>query len=673
MTQTQRLDDALLDLSISTSLSGVKGTVANIRYTDGSTQAKGAIPDMFVGRIASAVPHQTFAIGDKDGQAHTPFFRFDGLKFYFVGNNTNEIYEYDMSVAWDISTAVFNQNLSIGAVEPAPTGLSFSRDGTSMFLLGDNSNAVNQYDLSTAWDISTALFVSAFDISSQDLSAWSVPFRPDGLAFYFAGDDSNEIFRYNLTIPWDISTASYSGDSFSISAQTSLTNGVGFRADGALMYVIANGDFGGETAILEYFLSTPWDITTAVFTEALIIAQAGIFGPIISEYSDKLYFISPVTDLLYEYNLGLRVGQYGSITGDALGIGIDAAADAFLRSDTGAVTLFTNAPARVVASFRADDSQAVLELENDATANSALSKIFVSDRTPVGNVTAKRADIGISADATTPDLFFHIELGPNNTGWRKIFRDDTSTANLKAPVDGNARFHISKSDNQPAFHFDYDDLNDFIEVKLGINNILNFTFENTVATTAVITYDNSAAVNGASVDMFIGSAAPNNNISGSQGDFYVRKDGEDSSIYAKVLTGAIGWINVTANSILGFGCKVMDQTDTTKRYLFPGASIADAPTTPVEFVVPRDGHIKTMSVYQMSPASDGGNNTYAVIVNDVVSVINVIIASTAKGPVIQTQTNPFFVFAGARLSIEVSRNQIGTTSPSDVTVALEYI
>ena len=67
---------------------------------------------------------------------------------------------------------------------------------------------------------------------------------------------------------WDLSTAAYSGVSFSVAAQETIPNGVAFKADGAKMYVI--GQSGDD--INEYALSTPWNVSTASFTANTSVA-----------------------------------------------------------------------------------------------------------------------------------------------------------------------------------------------------------------------------------------------------------------------------------------------------------------------------------------------------------------------------------------------------------------
>ena len=59
--------------------------------------------------------------------------------------------------------------LVLHAQETSPMGLAFNNDGTKMFVSGNTGDDVNEYTLTTGFDVSTASFVDAFSVSSQEL------------------------------------------------------------------------------------------------------------------------------------------------------------------------------------------------------------------------------------------------------------------------------------------------------------------------------------------------------------------------------------------------------------------------------------------------------------------------------------------------------------------------
>jgi DNA-binding beta-propeller fold protein YncE len=66
-------------------------------------------------------------------------------------------------------------------------GISFNPNGTKMFVVGSVGVDVNEYTLSTGFDVSTASFVDAFSVSAQDTQPQDVTFNTDGTKMYVIG------------------------------------------------------------------------------------------------------------------------------------------------------------------------------------------------------------------------------------------------------------------------------------------------------------------------------------------------------------------------------------------------------------------------------------------------------------------------------------------------------
>ena len=88
-------------------------------------------------------------------------------------------------------------SFSVSAQETAPQSVFFKPDGTKMFVLGSTGDDVNEYDLSTAWNISTASYVQNFSVANQELVPEGMFFRPDGKKLYVIGQGS-AVFSYDL-------------------------------------------------------------------------------------------------------------------------------------------------------------------------------------------------------------------------------------------------------------------------------------------------------------------------------------------------------------------------------------------------------------------------------------------------------------------------------------------
>ena len=209
---------------------------------------------------------------------------------------------------YDVGNAKYeNINFSVASQDTAPMGLRFKSDGTKMFVLGGTGRDVNEYNLSTAWNVSTASYSQNFVVASQELTPTDLFFKPDGTKMYIIGQHGKEVNEYNLSTAWDVSTASHV-QLFSVSSQETAPTGLFFKTDGTKMFVI--GITGDD--LNEYALSTAWDISTASFTTVKIIK--GNLGGGVTNYQDinpqSLAFNSDGTKVFVLGADGLDVAYY---------------------------------------------------------------------------------------------------------------------------------------------------------------------------------------------------------------------------------------------------------------------------------------------------------------------------------------------------------------------------
>lgn len=189
--------------------------------------------------IATASYVRTLSVATYEGTPLGLFFRSNGTVVYWIGQVTDSVYQSTLSTAWDISTAGTPASFSVSAKETAPNGLFFRSDGLNMFVTGGNSDSVHKYVLSTAWDVTSASFSQSFSVLAEDTAARGVHFKDDGTKMYMVGATADSVFQYDLTTAWDLSTATLE-KSFSVAAQDTAPNGVFFKDDGTKMYVIGN-------------------------------------------------------------------------------------------------------------------------------------------------------------------------------------------------------------------------------------------------------------------------------------------------------------------------------------------------------------------------------------------------------------------------------------------------
>ncbi len=250
--------------------------------------------------VSAATYVDAFDISSQEFNPQGFTFSNDGTKMFLTGNNGDDVNEYTLTTGFDVSTASFVDSFDISSQELGPRDLAFSADGTKMFVVGVLGDDVNEYTLSTAFDVSTSSFVDSFDISSQENSPTGLAFNNDGTKMFIAGNGGDDVNEYTLTTGFDVSTASFV-DSFDVSSQDTAPNGLTFNSDGTKMYVVGNQ--GND--INEYDLTLGFDVSTASFVGALDVSSQDSAPKAISFNHDgtKLFVLGTTNKSVFEYTL----------------------------------------------------------------------------------------------------------------------------------------------------------------------------------------------------------------------------------------------------------------------------------------------------------------------------------------------------------------------------------
>ena len=202
----------------------------------------------------------SFSLASQGTGYNSVVFSPDGTKMYSAEGNNNIVFQYTLSTAWDLSTATYaSLSKSVSAQQAALFGVAFSSDGTKMYISGYTPSKVHQYTLSTAWNVGTATYASLTVSTSQTNYPMGVAFNSDGTRMIILDYNNNRVLQYNLSTAWDVSTATYS--TLQISLTDSLggnSRGIGFNTDGSKMYIASNG----SSSIYEYYTGIGYAITT---------------------------------------------------------------------------------------------------------------------------------------------------------------------------------------------------------------------------------------------------------------------------------------------------------------------------------------------------------------------------------------------------------------------------
>ena len=248
-----------------------------------------------------------FSVNTEESNPSGIFFKPDGTRFYIVGSSSDRVRAYDMSTPWDITTATIAELFSV-SVEGTPTDLFFKDDGTVLYVIGSTTDLVRQFTLPTPWILTGAIASGTFNVATQDGVPNGIFISPDGINMYIAGDTTpDKVIQYVLSTPWDITTATFL-QQFSVASQETAISALDFNDGGTRMYVLgAQGD-----DITEYRLTTPWDISTAVyFSESFTFGSEGTpSGLFYDEHQSRAYVVGSALDFIYELGTEKQVKVY---------------------------------------------------------------------------------------------------------------------------------------------------------------------------------------------------------------------------------------------------------------------------------------------------------------------------------------------------------------------------
>ena len=179
-----------------------------------------------------------------EGNARLITFNPTGTKMYIGGIVDDTIYQYSLSNAFDLAGTSVSRDTSktftitnaSGVSTVNLNGMIFNNNGTKMYVI--NNDRIEQYSLSTAYDISTASYDSInFVVTSQETVANDIKFNSDGTKLFLVGNGSDAVQQYSLSTAYDLSTISYDSISFSVLGNVSNARSLNFNNDGSKMYV----------------------------------------------------------------------------------------------------------------------------------------------------------------------------------------------------------------------------------------------------------------------------------------------------------------------------------------------------------------------------------------------------------------------------------------------------
>ncbi len=242
----------------------------------------------------------TYNIAPEETSPRGLAFNNDGTKMYVVGIDQADVNEYILGSAYDVSTASFNTGFSVGSQDNSPEDIVFNDDGTKMYIVGFLGTSVYEYALGTAFDVSTASYVTSFSVASEDGGPAGVSFNNSGTKMFVIGWGVDNVYEYTLSNAFDVSSAGFSIN-FSVSSEEASSRDLSFSKDGTRMYVLG----GDGLDVNEYALSEGFNISTATFVTNYSVAdqETEVHGLAFNNSGTKMYVTGGVGDDVNVYDL----------------------------------------------------------------------------------------------------------------------------------------------------------------------------------------------------------------------------------------------------------------------------------------------------------------------------------------------------------------------------------
>jgi hypothetical protein len=238
----------------------------------------------------------------EDTSPQDVFFSATGNKLFITGNEGNDFTEYSLSSNFDVTTKTPISEAHSLTIELTIEGISFNNDGSKMYTIGSSRDFIVESTLSSNFNITTATYKHSFSVNSQDTKPGSIRFNNTGSKIFITGDTNNSVFEYGLSSDFDLTTISYSGNSYSAAGVDTSPKGLAFNNDGSKMYVAGNQN----NSIYEFDLSTEYDLSdtvTLVNTLSITTEESSPTGVSFNYNGTKMFVIGNNGDEINSYVL----------------------------------------------------------------------------------------------------------------------------------------------------------------------------------------------------------------------------------------------------------------------------------------------------------------------------------------------------------------------------------
>jgi len=196
------------------------------------------------------------------------------------------------------------KTLDVNTEQPVVTGVYLADSGRKLFITGSNGDFIDRYELSTPYDVTTAgtktVSPNVGDTSPQDLVIVD-----SGTKAYILGTQNDVIRHFTLGAgdadPYDITSFSLA-NAVDITSTDNSPTGFDIKADGTKVWVVGTQN----DSIYQFTMSTPFDISTIGSLVTYDLTADGITNPTgisVSADGSRIYVLDQSSDGIIRYDL----------------------------------------------------------------------------------------------------------------------------------------------------------------------------------------------------------------------------------------------------------------------------------------------------------------------------------------------------------------------------------
>ena len=200
-------------------------------------------------------------------------FNSDGTKLFLVdqhqGGNDETIEEFDLSTAYDVSSCTHVEEHFKGDFVGS-VGIEFDSSGTKLFIYHTaGTDSIKQYSLSSPYNLSNPTLQKQ-STGTSDKNFQTIESQPSGFTFssdgskmFITGKNKDKVQEFNLSTPFDLSSVSRT-NGYDISGQIDAVGGVSFSADGLKMFVLDSDNDAANKDVNEYDLTCGFGVIKCI-------------------------------------------------------------------------------------------------------------------------------------------------------------------------------------------------------------------------------------------------------------------------------------------------------------------------------------------------------------------------------------------------------------------------